>query len=68
MKIISMVGNYTSGTRIVQQDSGIIEKQSLFVVAGLPTYSVQKMWLSFEEYIESTKQKPIDLDKVFKNW
>jgi hypothetical protein len=37
MKILTMNGDYINGTRIVQYDNGMVEKQTLFIKNGKPT-------------------------------
>lgn len=69
MKILSQTGNYISGTKIVQNDNGTIQKLKTYLDnTRKPCESVQNTWDNFEAYIEDTKQKSIDMNKVFKNW
>lgn len=68
MKILQSNGNYTNGTKIIQLNDGRIQKLLMFTKNGNPSQEIIKEWESFEAYKEETKQKPYNIENVFKNW
>lgn len=68
MKVLQSNGNYTNGTKIIQLNDGRIQKLLMFTKNGNPSQEVLEEWENFEAYREETKQKPYNMENVFKNW